>query len=510
MTSAQAKTHSAFRPPIVVVMGHIDHGKTTLLDFIRKSNVADHEAGQITQHIGAYQAVAEGRLITFLDTPGHEAFTKIRSRGARVADIAILVVGADEGIKPQTVEALSIIQGAKVPFIVAINKIDKSNADPNKVRQQFAEKSVLLEGWGGNVPNQEISAKSGQGVPELLELVLLTADLAELRADLTVPAHGVVLETNKDSKSGVSATVLVQDGVLKKGDFFAVGGQWGRVKWMFDFAGHPITEATPATPAVVTGFEDVPEVGEALEVKSSKDEAMRQAETIAQERKQVSQQGAEARAGIMQMPAIIKTDVVGSLEGILDILNKSRYNEAEVKIIAKDIGDVNENDIKLAHTSAASIFSFNVKIDPSAARLADRLNVKIVSANIVYELTDTMKKMLEENLPPQVTRSDIGKAQILATFKFDSMRQIVGGRMQSGKIARQCLCEVVRMGKVIGRGKISQLQQNKKDVEEVGQGEFGIMVTPQGPLPKIEERDTLMLFEEERIPRHLTPFVSEK
>ncbi|KKR09592.1 MAG: Translation initiation factor IF-2 protein [Parcubacteria group bacterium GW2011_GWA2_39_18] len=501
----------AFRPPVVVVMGHIDHGKTTLLDFIRKSKVAEHEAGQITQHIGAYQALAEGRIITFLDTPGHEAFTKIRSRGARVADIAILVVGADEGIKPQTLEALSIIQNAKIPFIVAINKMDRSNADANKIRQQFADKGVLLEGWGGNVPNQEISAKLGQGVPELLELILLTADLAELKADAKCQARGIILETNKDSQRGVSATVLVQEGTLRKGDFFTAGPVWGRVKLLQDFAGHAIEEAAPSSPVVVGGFDDLPEVGETFEVSGSKDEAMKKSEQIKIKMKEeMNKDGATQKTGVLQMPVILRGDVTGSLEGMMDILGKMKYNEAEIKVISKDMGDVNENDVKLASASGASIFAFNVKANSSVLKLAERLNVRIFSANVVYELTNKIKEELEKSLEPETFRTDVGKAQILASFKHDSSRQIVGGRVLSGKISKGTMIEVMRAGKIIGKGKISQLQQNKKDVEEIGQGEFGIMVSPQGALPKIEERDNIIIFEQEQKERHLTPWQAKE
>lgn len=505
------------RPPVVVVLGHIDHGKTTLLDYIRKTSVAAKEAGGITQHIGAYEIVhttkeGEAKKITFIDTPGHEAFSKMRSRGAKVADVAVVVVAADEGVKPQTLEALDHVSQSGAILIIAINKIDKPEASPQKVKQQLADKGVLLEGWGGAVSNQEISAKSGKGVDELLDLILLAAELENLQADPLTKAGGVVIEAYKDAKKGNIATLLIKNGTLYVGDYIIAGESFGKIKSMATAVGIQISEATFCSPVIVTGFEILPAVGE--EFKAIEDKKTMLAMRKSEEKKIISVGAAPSK--IIEtakkeekatLNLIIKADVAGSKEALEKVIGDLQFQKAAVKIIRSGLGDMNENDITLAQSTGAVTAAFKVKVSNEIAKLAQLSGVEIIPADVIYDLADKVKEKMREIIPPEISRIDLGKLTILAVFKLEPQRMIVGGKVTDGKIKKGALADVKRNGNLILTGRISQLQHNKADVAEVQAGrECGIMFSPLAihlPGGRIEPQDKLEIYEEERKPQVL-------
>lgn len=496
---AKQKSNLIERPPVVVVLGHIDHGKTTLLDYIRKTNVAAKESGSITQHIGAYDIEHNGKKIAFIDTPGHEAFSKMRSRGASVADIAILVVAADEGLKPQTLEALEHIQFSKVPFIVATNKMDKPGADPNKVKQQLAEKGVLLEGWGGTISNQEISAKTGAGISELLDLILLTAEMEELEADPSIPAEGVVIESRADSKVGSIATLLIKNGTLKVGDFIVAGSISGKIKKMEDAKGLSIESASLSTPVQVTGFDSLPSVGEEFYVVKNK----KAAEEMAELHKKTAVLGVKLsdadKSGKKIINILLKGDAAGTKEALEKLTEDLVFADIAASVLKSDVGDINENDIKFARSTGAIIAGFKVKIPAQAAKLADQQKIKIIMGDIIYETIDKIKEEMSKYLEPETTRHDIGTLKVLATFKMDKLKMIVGGKVMDGKIKKGVKIEVKRNGESIMTGKLTQLQHNKENVAEVVAGkECGIAFAPDKVSEqKIEVGDILEIFEEE-------------
>lgn len=498
MTTDQ-KSNLIERPPVVVVLGHIDHGKTTLLDYIRKTNVAAKESGSITQHIGAYEITHNKKRISFIDTPGHEAFSKMRSRGAGVADIAILVVAADEGLKPQTTEALGHIQVAEVPFIVAINKMDKPGADPNKVKQQLAEKGTLLEGWGGTISNQEISAKTGAGIPELLDLILLTAEMEELEADPAIPAEGVVIESVADSKVGSIATLLIKNGKLQVGDFIVSGSVSGKVKKMEDAKGISIKEASFSTPVQITGFDSLPSVGEEFYVVKNK----KISEEMAELHKKTASLGVKLsdkdKSGKKLINILLKGDTAGTKEALEKLTEELVFADIAANVLQSDVGDINENDIKFARSTGSIIAGFKVKTLSQVAKLADQQKIKIITGDIIYETIDKIKEEMSKYLEPEVIRNEIGQLKILATFKMDKSKMIVGGKVIEGKIKKGAKIEVKRNGESIMTGKLAQLQHNKENVAEVASGkECGIAFTPdKASDQKIEVGDILVFFEEE-------------
>lgn len=495
------------RPPVVVVLGHVDHGKTTLLDYIRKTNVVEKEAGGITQHIGAYQITHENKLITFIDTPGHEAFSQMRSRGARVADIAVLVVAGEEGVKLQTKEVISHIKKAKIPVVVAINKIDKPGANPNKVKRELAGEDILVESEGGKVPAVEVSAKTGQGIPELLEMILLVAELEELKADPTKPGKGVVIESYLDSQRGPTATFLVLDGILKKGDYVFSGFCYGRAKILEDFQGAGIQEAPPSAPAIVVGLNDVPMVGEKFSVISSEAEAKEKAFSFA---KTVQKKESQSTAGRPEgekklLNIILKADVKGSLEAIEGTL-KDMEKELEkenigINILKSEAGDVSESDVKLAYSTKSLIIGFRVKASSAVSNLARRSGIKIHIFEVIYELVEGARKELSKLLEPEILREKLGKMKILAVFRKEKNRMVVGGKVTLGKVENKALIDVFRNKEKIGSGRIAQLQHNKKDVPEAEKGkEAGILFEGE---PVIEEGDTLEIYRETRKQREL-------
>lgn len=500
------KSGNKGRPPVVVVLGHVDHGKTKLLDTIRKTKVAEKESGGITQHIGAYQTDVNGKTITFLDTPGHEAFSAIRSRGAKVADIAILVVAADEGVKPQTKEAIKIIKEEKIPFIVALNKIDKEGANVQKVKQDLAAEDVLVEDWGGKVPVVEISAKAGKNISELLDMILLVAELEELKEDLSPPAKGIIIESNLDKRRGYVATGLVQKGILNLGDWIVVGTVVGKIKSMEDFMGKPLVQARPSQPVLITGWPTAPDIGKEFVVAPGKDEATR----IAGENVNLAPlftffKGSAATGDENKkfLNLIFKSDVSSSLEAIEASINSIKSQEVGYHVISYDIGNITEADVKTAIASKGQVVGFRVGMEESAKKLAGKEGVKISNFEIIYELIEYVRGEMGELLGVEIKKNPIGKLKVLATFKKDSRSQIFGGRVMSGKVVRGAMGDITRSGSVIVSGKIGQLQHNKEDMPEVKEGlEAGIRFDSLGKeFPEVKGGDILDVYEEEKIKR---------
>jgi translation initiation factor IF-2 len=465
------------RPPVVTIMGHVDHGKTRLLDAIRQSNVMEKEAGGITQHIGAYQVEVNGQKITFLDTPGHEAFTAMRARGAQVTDIAVLVVAADDGVMPQTREAIDHARAAGVPIVVALNKIDKDNANPDLVKQQLAEIGVVIEEWGGDVVCIPVSAKAKIGISELLENLLIVAEMGELKADPTQPALGVVIESEMDKTRGPLATVLVQEGTLRVGDTIVVGTTWGRIKAMYNDAGKQIRKAEPATPAEVLGLADVPEVGDTLKAVVNES----QARAIIEERRQQKQRQPSSirldnlfdqiTAGkVKELNIILKTDVQGSIEPIKTSLEHLATGEVKVRLLHSDSGNVTEGDVMLAIASEGLIVAFGAGIDPGAKKLAEVKGIDIHQYNIIYNLVDDVEKALKGMLEPVLVEVIEGKAEVRATFPGRKGIIIAGVYITEGKASRSAMVRVVRGGKVLAESTQSSLRRFKDDVKEVAAG----------------------------------------
>lgn len=468
------------RPPVVTVMGHVDHGKTTLLDYICSTKVAEREAGGITQHIGAYQVKMKEGIITFIDTPGHYAFTTMRARGASVTDIVILVVAADDGVMPQTIEAINHAKVANVPIVVAINKIDKPGVNPDKVKQDLATHGLVPEEWGGETIMVEISAKTGQGVDELLEMVLLQAEMLDLKADPTIPAKGTILEARLDTKRGVVATVIVQEGTLKRGDAVVAGLHWGKTRAMFDHAGKPINEAGPSVPAEVLGLSGVPMAGEALVVVENE----RKAREISQERKAKERDSmlSKPRLSLEEMMrqlqqgkaeelrVVLKTDVHGSLEAVREALERAGNEEVAVKVIHGGVGGITESDILLAAAANAIVVGFNVRPDSQARNAAEREKVEVRLYRVIYDLLDDVKKVLEGMLGTETQEEVVGRAEIREVFSVPKIGKVAGCYVLEGTIKRTSSVRLIRDGVVIHEGKLASLKRFKDDVKEVAAG----------------------------------------
>ncbi|MEJ5350682.1 MAG: translation initiation factor IF-2 [Melioribacteraceae bacterium] len=477
------------RPPVVTIMGHVDHGKTSLLDFIRRTNVVAGEAGGITQHIGAYKVVLDnGKEITFLDTPGHEAFTAMRARGAKVTDIVVLVVAADDAVMPQTVEAINHAQAANVPIIVAINKIDKPNANIEKIKQQLAEKNVLVEDWGGKYQCVEISAKLGTNVDLLLEKIILEAEMLDLKANPDRLARGTIIEAQLDKGRGITATVLVQKGTLKIGDPFIAGVVYGRVRAMFDERGKKVTSAGPSTPVLVLGFESTPQAGDIFVVVESEREARevsikRQQLKREQNHRQVRLVTLDeianqiSKGGIKELPIIVKGDVDGSVEALSDALMKLSNDEVTVKVIHKGVGAISEGDVLLAAASRAIIIGFHVRPNSNARKLAETEKVDIRLYNIIYDAINAVKSALEGMLSPVISEELIGTAEVRQIFKVPKVGTVAGCYVQDGKIVRNSKIRLFRDGIVIYEGQLDSLKRFKDDVREVEKGfECGLSI----------------------------------
>jgi translation initiation factor IF-2 len=486
--ASEDQTQLVNRPPVVTILGHVDHGKTTLLDAIRHTEVAAGEAGGITQHIGAYQVEHDGRLISFLDTPGHSAFTAMRARGAQGADIVILVVAADDGVMPQTREAASHAKAAKVPIIVALNKIDKSNADRERVLQQLAEIELVPEDWGGNIMVIPISAKQKQGLDDLLEAINLVADSMDIQANPRGKCIGTVIEAEVDRARGVLTTLLVQNGTLEVGDAVVVGNSHGRLKALFDFKGRKIRKAGPSTPVSVMGLNEVPTAGDLFEVVASDREAREIVEQRQLERQRASQvQKASVtleqlfdqyKAGeVRDLRLILKADVQGSLEPVVSEIKELSQGEIKINILHAETGTIGENDIMLASASKAIVIGFNVQADSGARRLAEAEGVDIRLYEIIYRLTEDLEKALKGMLEPEDKETVIGHAEVRAVFRITKIGNIAGCKVTDGEIRRNAHIRVLRRGATVFEGHISSLKHLQDDVREVRTGfECGIGV----------------------------------
>jgi translation initiation factor IF-2 len=493
-------------PPVVTIMGHVDHGKTTLLDTIRKTKVAAGEAGGITQHIGAYQVEVNGQKITFLDTPGHEAFTAMRARGAQVADIAIIVVAADDGVMPQTREAIDHAQAAKMPIIVALNKIDKEGANPDRVKQQLAEIGVVIEEYGGDVVCVPVSARRGTGIDELLEMILLVAEVQDIKANPNRPATGVIIEAKLEKSSGATATVLVQQGTLKMGDTIVVGTMAGKVRAMINDRGKRVMKAPPSTPVSILGLPGVPQAGDRLEVVPDERTAKQIAAKVAEQRKNESMPLGQVsldtlymqmqEGKVKELNVILKCDVQGSAEAIKNALSKIGEENLKVRLIHEGIGNISETDVHLAAASGAIIIGFNVKADGAAQRMAQKEGVDIRYYNIIYKLTDDIQAALTGMLEPTLQEVIEGHAEVQQTFKAGKAI-IAGCRVLDGKLTRSSQARVLRNKAKIYEGKVASLRRGKDDVREVASGyECGIVLED---FSDFEVGDVIEAFTQEKV-----------
>jgi translation initiation factor IF-2 len=477
--TAKETTQIKERPPIIAVLGHVDHGKSTLLDYIRKSNVVEGEAGGITQHVAAYevehQHEGKNKHITFLDTPGHAAFKEIRKRGANIADIAILVVSADDGVKAQTIEAFQSIRASKVPFVVAINKIDKSNADVERTKTSLLENEIYLEGLGGDVPWAPISAKNGEGVDTLLDLVLITAELEDLKGDSSKLAEGYVIETHRDPKRGIAATLIITDGSMKAGEIIRAGDSIAPLRIMHDYAGVLLKEASFSSPVTVIGFDTMPKVGAPFRVYTKKKEA------------EISRLGGKddgktkataSEEGTPTFNVVIKADAAGSLEAILSELEKLSDNSLNLQVVKEGIGTVTEADVKSALSSdGAMVIGFNVGIDASATELARQNSITIETFTIIYELSDRVRILMDNARPKKRSEELFGKARVLKLFSRQKDTHLVGGSVMEGELRKKTLVRVLRKSEEIGVGEIVSIQAGKQNVDKVEkESEFGTQI----------------------------------
>ena len=498
-TLAEELTHTGereSRAPVVTIMGHVDHGKTSLLDYIRRTKVAAGEAGGITQHIGAY-TVDSPRKITFIDTPGHEAFAAMRSRGAKVADIGVLVVAADEGVKPQTKEAIEILKAAKLPFVVAINKIDRTGKDTDRVKKELSENEVQIESWGGTVPAVEVSAKTGEKVDELLETIVLLADLEALTGNPVASAEGVVIESHRDPKRGATSTILVRDGTLSRGNCVVIEGVVSSIKILEDFKGETIESAGPSDPVRIAGLTEVPAVGAAVKTCATKAEAERFAETA---EKTKAKTETEEVAGKSYINIILKTDVSGSREAIEGVLQSMQLPDIGIRLIRSEVGDINDSDVQLALSSSNMVLiGFKVKFPAHLAEQAKNNNVPIIQGEIIYEIFDELKHTIAHLIPAEIREVILGKLKVLKFFKQEKSKQVIGGKVTEGKLQPGTMFRLIRKNTVQGKGKIFGLQERKQAITEAVEGnECGLLVEAD---IQIAENDVLEVYKEERIER---------
>jgi translation initiation factor IF-2 len=476
------------------VLGHIDHGKSSILQAIKDLKILERESGGITQHIGAYEIEKDGKKITFLDTPGHEAFSQMRARGAKVADLAVLVVAADEGVKTQTKEAISHIKKANLPFLVAINKIDKSTANIEKVERELALEGVLVEAKGGKVPSVLVSAHTKKGIEDLLDLILLMAEMEDLKTNLDKEAQGVIIEAYLDKLRGPSATLILNQGTLTVGQIVGTLSTYGKIRGLENFQGKAIERAFPSSPTIVFGFEEVPGIGEEIKVFPDLDSARLFAQRT--EKKIFTSSFLSVKEGQKVLNLIIKSDVLGTLQALEEIVANISNEDLALRVLRAEIGQVNENDVKLAKSAKAIIFAFRVKISPVAQLLAEKEGVKIKYFEVIYDLVEEIQKLIEKIKEPELTRIYLGKVKILAVFKTDKSRQIVGGKVIEGEIKKGVKLEIWRGEDLVGEGSLVNLQKNKEDVSLVSKGqECGILYEGEG---KIEEGDILKAYIQEK------------
>ena len=482
------------RPPIVVVLGHVDHGKSSLLEAIREEfKITSKESGGITQHIGAYVAEYQGKSITFLDTPGHEAFSAMRSRGAKSADLAVLVVAADEGVKLQTKEAIEQIKKAELPMVVAINKIDMPEI------KESAQYNVYVESFGGKVPFAEVSALQKQGIPELLEIILLVAELEDLSVDPAKPAEGIIIESFLDAKRGPTATLLVRDGTLQKGDIIGSKTALGKARILEDFQGNSIESASPATPAMVIGFDVAPELGEKFQVFQTEEQA--KANLSQEPKKGRVSQALASDPGSATLDIVLKTDVLGSLEALEHMLLSLPQEKVVLRFVQSGIGEIGESDVKIAQSTNAIVLGFRTKASPAVTVLADREGVPIETFEVVYELVQRVRVLMEKSLDPEMVRKDIGTLRVLQVFLTDKNRQIIGGKVAQGEVRKGTSIEIVRNEEVVGKGKLVNLQKAKQDATVVSKGEECGMLFE--GTERIVQGDTLQFFTQESQKRTL-------
>ncbi|MEI7452247.1 MAG: translation initiation factor IF-2 [Candidatus Falkowbacteria bacterium] len=488
------------RFPVIVVMGHVDHGKTRLLDAIRKTNVIAGEAGGITQHIGAYQVTRKDKKMTFIDTPGHEAFTAMRSRGAKVADIAILVVAADDGVKPQTVEAFRIIEAAKIPYIVAINKIDKLDSDVNRTKQELSTMlKITPEDWGGKTICVPISAKDEKGIDELLDMVLLLAETEadNLKANPKADAIGTIIEARLDKGAGPIATILIQNGTLRVGDQLCFNNVfYGKVKALYSYKGEVVDSAGPSEPARILGLKMLPEVGDVLSVGEGEKIKVKKVSNLFMSNKPAAK-AEENDDNILKLNLIIKSDVLGSIEAIEESLLKINSNKIKVKIINKSLGMVGEGDVKRAEDSGAQIVCFNVKVQPQTENLIREKNVKVKMFSVIYDLIKYVKAEMQAMIVPEYVRKDLGRLKVLAIFRTETGAQIIGGKVLDGVIENNSFIEVIRDKEIVEKGKLVKLQSGKQDVNMVEKDqECGLKYEGK---PVVVEGDILNIYKEEEV-----------
>ena len=502
MENEKTQLSSIPRPPVVVIMGHVDHGKSTLLDYIRKTSVVAHEAGGITQNISAYEVrhkdeKGNDRLITFLDTPGHEAFSKMRERGAQAADIAILVVSAEDSVKTQTIEAYNTIIESKTPYIIAINKIDKPNANIEKTKMDLVEKGIYLEGMGGNIPFILISAKEGTGVSELLDTIILVADMEEFTGGKDIPATGIIIEAERDPKRGISAICVIKNGTLKSGMFVASDTAITSTRSMESFLGKPIKEATFSSPIKLIGFESMPEVGNTFTSFNTKKEAENYINKIAEEKRSsvnISKK-IKNQENTKMIPIIIKTDVMGSIGAIEKEIGRLNNNDVAFKIINSGVGSINESDIKTASVDKDSIIvGFNVNMENSIRVLSESLKVNIQTFNIIYKLTDWLKEIIVERRPYHEVMEITGTLKVIRVFSATKDKQVIGCKVITGRVASNSIVSIKRRDFEIGKGEIVELQSNKVKAREVLEGtDCGVQVESKIEIAQGDTLDTFMM-----------------
>jgi translation initiation factor IF-2 len=500
------------RPPVVAVMGHVDHGKTSLLDAVRGANVVKGEAGGITQHISAYQVDHNGRAITFLDTPGHEAFAAIREHGALLTDIVILVVAADDGVKPQTIEAIRFANKAGVKIVVAANKIDKDGADINRLKQQLSEHELLTEEWGGDTIVVPVSAKTKDGIPELLDMILLVTDVEELKADIDVPARGLIIEAHVEQGRGPVAQALVEAGTLKPGQFIVAGASYAKIRNLETTIGKPIKQATPSTPVAISGFKTLPEFGDEFEVVANEKLARSKSEAAAEG------QGASGRSDIgsselirlinrdnklQELNIIVKADVQGSLTSVIDSLKALDTDEVSVRIVGSGVGPVGENDLHLAHSSNAIVYGFNVDISTSSKQQASRDKIKVHLYKVIYQLIDDVKAQLSNLLSPEIVETELGRLLVKGVFNTTKTSIICGGEVTKGKLTVPALARITRGDEELGEVEVTGLKRGPAEAKEIVEGEMCGMSLATTKKIELLEGDRIELFTREAIQRQL-------
>ena len=502
------------RPPVVAVMGHVDHGKTTLLDTLLHKKTVEAEAGGITQHISAYQLEHDGRLITFLDTPGHEAFAAIRQHGAMLTDIVVIVVAADDGVKPQTVEAIKFAQGANAKIIVAINKIDREGADVARTMADLAQHDLQAEEWGGDITMVPVSAKRGDNLDKLLDMILLTADLEELKADVDIPAEGLVIESHMETGKGSVVNLLVTGGELKVGEFVVAGSAYGKVRTMLDFKGSPRGKATPSTPVTITGFKELPNFGDQFIEAENEKLARKQALLNAQETQDEAASANVTSTDLLRMMntadnskvfnVIVKGDVLGSVTSVVDSLKLiDTKGEIQLNIVATGVGDVTENDVYMAAGGETVIYGFNVSVPTNIAKMAERDGVKIRTYRVIYELLEDAKQAMEGLLDAEVVETEMGEMKIKGVFRTERTSIIAGGEVLHGKVEKETLGRVMRGKEQIGEVKVDSVQKEKMDVNALIEGEIGGLALSTEHKLALEIDDRIKFFTRELVKKTL-------